>query len=238
MDSATALTIAAVAVGAATQAVSGLGFSIVCVPALTIAHGGRDGVRLTNVLALGVNALVLSAEGRNADVRRAGALFVPAALAGVLTAALIRRADADLLGVISGLVVLATVGALATGRRAPALSGTRGAIVAGVASGASNVVAGIGGPTVASYAANAQWPPDRLRATLALYFLGLNAVSVAVRGAPRMSSGLVFGCAFALAVGYTTGFVVRAKIAARHLHYGTLLLAAGGAIASIIKGVA
>jgi uncharacterized membrane protein YfcA len=236
MDAGNALTIAAVAVGATTHAVTGLGFSIVCVPALTVVFGGRDGVRLANLLALGVNVLVLGREGRNADFRRALSLLAPAAIAAPLTAVAIHHADADLLSIIAGVVVLATVGALAVGARAPALSGPLGAVVAGSASGAMNVVAGIGGPTVASYANNAQWPPDRLRPTLAAYFLGLNAISVAVRGAPDISSGLLIACAFALVVGYAAGVVLRGRIDARHLQLGTLLLAGCGAVAAIVKG--
>ncbi|MEO5837872.1 MAG: TSUP family transporter [Acidimicrobiales bacterium] len=236
MDTGNALTIAAVAFGATTHAVTGLGFSIVCVPALTVVYGGRDGVRLSNLLALGVNVLVLGREGRHADFRRAFSLLVPAAIAAPLTGVAIRYADADLLSIISGVVVLATVVALAVGARAPGFAGPLGAIVAGSASGAMNVVAGIGGPTVAGYANNAQWPPDRLRPTLATYFLGLNAISVAVRGAPDISSGLLIGCAAALVVGYAAGVVLRGRIDARHLQLGTLLLAGCGAIAAIVKG--
>jgi len=91
---------------------------------------------------------------------------------------------------------------------------------------------------VASYATNAQWPPDRLRPTLATYFLGLNAVSVAARGAPDISSGLLAGCAVALVVGYAAGVVLRGRIDSRHLQLGTLLLAGCGAIAAIVKGMA
>jgi uncharacterized protein len=238
LDAGNLLTIAAVAFGATTHAVTGLGFSIVCVPVFTIVYGGRDGVRLSNLLALGANMLVLGREGRHADFRRALSLFVPAAIAAPLTAVAIRHADTDVLSIIAGIVVLATVCVLAVGARAPALSGPLGAVVAGSASGAMNVVAGIGGPTVASYATNAQWPPDRLRPTLATYFLGLNAVSVAARGAPDISSGLLAGCAMALVVGYAAGVVLRGRIDARHLQLGTLLLAGCGAIAAIVKGMA
>ena len=71
MDPDNAVTIAAVAFGAMTHAVTGLGFSIVCVPAFTVVYGGRNGVRLANLLALGVNGVVLGREGRHADFRRA-----------------------------------------------------------------------------------------------------------------------------------------------------------------------
>ena len=237
MDAGNALTIAAVAFGATTHAVTGLGFSIVCVPALTVVYGGRDGVRMANLLASGVNVLVLGREGRQADFRRAFSLLVPAAIAAPLAAVAIRYADEEVLSIIAGVLVLATVLALAVGARAPALSGPLGAIVAGSASGAMNVVAGIGGPMVASYASNAQWPPDRLRPTLAVYFLGINIVSVAARGAPDMSSSLLAGCAAALVVGYATGVVLRGRIDTRHLQLGTLLLAGRGAVAAIVTGV-
>jgi uncharacterized membrane protein YfcA len=237
MDAANAVTIAAVAFGATTHAVSGLGFSIVCVPTFTVLYGGRDGVRLSNLLALGVNLLVLGREGRHADFRRAFSLLVPAAVAAPLAAVAIHYANEDVLSIVAGVLVLATVIALVLGARAPSLSGPLGAIVAGSASGAMNVVAGIGGPTVASYASNAQWPPDRLRPTLATYFLGLNMVSVAARGAPDISSGLLIGCAVALVVGYTAGVVLRGRIDVRHLQLATLLLAGCGAVAAIVTGI-
>jgi uncharacterized membrane protein YfcA len=236
MDAENALTVAAVAFGAATHAVSGLGFSIVCVPAFSVAHGARNGVRLANLLALPVNLLVLVREGRHADARQATMLLVPAAIAAPLAALAIRHADTDVLSIIAGVIVLATVLALALGLRAPSLSGVAGAVLAGSTSGAANVIAGIGGPTVASYASNANWPPDRLRPTLALYFFVLNAISVASRGAPSISKSLLIGCAIALLLGYTVGVAVRSRINILHLQLATLCLAGCGAIATIVKG--
>lgn len=237
MDAGNAVTIAAVALGATTHAVTGLGFSIVCVPTFTVVYGGRDGVRLSNLLALGVNVLVLCREGRHADFRRALSLLVPAAVAAPLAAVVIRYANEDVLSIVAGVLVLATVVALMVGVRVPALSGPMGAILAGSASGAMNVVAGIGGPTVASYASNAQWPPDRLRPTLATYFLGLNVVSVAARGVPEISAGLLGASSVALVIGYAVGVVLRGRIDVRHLQLGTLLLAGCGAVAAIVAGV-
>src|SRR5687767_4744484 len=100
MDAGTALTIVAVAFGATTHAVTGLGFSIVCVPVLTVVYGGRDGVRMANLFALGVNVLVLGREGRHADFRRAFSLLVPAAIAAPLAAVAIRYANEDVLSII------------------------------------------------------------------------------------------------------------------------------------------
>jgi uncharacterized membrane protein YfcA len=230
------VTVVSVAFGAAAQAISGLGFSIVTVPVLTVRYGGSRGVRIANALAIGVNALVLLREGRHADARRALTLLAPATITVLVAAAAIHHMNSNVLSIVAGSVVLLTVVALAFGLRAPALAGNAGAVVAGSVSGAMNVVAGIGGPTVASYASNAEWPPDRLRATLASYFLGLNAVSVIARGVPSLSRGLVLAIAVAVVAGYTAGVAVRDHINARHLQLATLLLAAAGAIAAIIKG--
>jgi uncharacterized membrane protein YfcA len=237
MEAGHLLSVPSVAFGAATHAVTGLGFSIVCVPAFTLVYGGRDGVRLANVLTLGVNALVLAREGRHADLRRVATLLAPATATAAVAAVAVHRANPDVLSVIAGTLVLAAVAALALGKRAPALSGTGGAVLAGAMSGAMNVVAGIGGPTVASYASNADWPAERLRPTLASYFLGLNAVSVAARGAPRISAGLLIAFAVAMLVGFLAGVVWRSAIDARKLQRITLLLAGAGAVAAIVKGI-
>jgi uncharacterized membrane protein YfcA len=163
-------------------------------------------------------------------------LLVPATVAAIFAAIVIHRVNANALSVTAGAVVLLTVGALALGKRAPSLTGLGGAVLAGSVSGAMNVVAGIGGPTVASYASNADWPAERLRPTLASYFLGLNAVSVAARGAPSLSRGLLFTFAIALVIGYVLGAVLRGRVNTRHLQYATLALAATGALAAIVKG--
>lgn len=237
MDAAAAVTLVAVAFGAVAQAVSGLGFSIVCVPALTIAFGGGDGVRLTNLLAIGVNAVVLAREGRAASWRTALAVLVPATVVALVTAALVRGADTDALSVAAGVVVLAAVGVLATGWRAPGLTGAAGAAVAGGLSGAMNVVAGIGGPAVAGYTTNADLPPERLRPTLAVYFLGVNAVSVAARGVPGVDRRLLAASVVLLLVGYGVGVAVRSRIDERALRSATLVLAAVGAVAAIARGI-
>ena len=67
-------------------------------------------------------------------------------------------------------------------------------------------------------------------------FLGLNAVSVAARGAPDISSGLLWLCRCA-SDWVCRGSRVTGRIDARHLQGATLLLAGCGAIAAIAKGL-
>jgi uncharacterized membrane protein YfcA len=227
----------AVLVGAGAQAVTGIGFSLVCAPVLTLVLGGGDGVRLANLLAVGVNLLLLRREWRNAVVHDVLFLLVPAALAIAATAFAISHANPRVLSVASGVLILVAVGALASGVRIRRLAGRTGAVIAGVISGGMNVVGGVGGPAVASYALNANWSPRQTRSTLAIYFLAINVVSVASRGVPGLSAGFIIGAGVALAAGFTIGALFAGRLDVRAVRSGTLLLAAVGACAAIVQGL-
>jgi uncharacterized membrane protein YfcA len=227
----------AVLVGAGAQAVTGIGFSLVCAPVLTLVLGGGDGVRLANLLAVGVNLLLLRREWRNAVVGDVLFLLVPAALAIAATALAISHANPRVLSVASGVLILIAVGALASGVRIRRLAGRTGAVIAGVISGGMNVVGGVGGPAVASYALNANWSPRQTRSTLAIYFLAINVVSVASRGVPGLSAGFIIGAGVALAAGFTIGALFAGRLDVRAVRSGTLLLAAVGACAAIVQGL-
>jgi uncharacterized protein len=227
----------AVAAGAGAQAVTGIGFSLVCAPLLTIALGGGDGVRLANVLAIAVNLLVLGRERRTADLGEVVLLLVPASLAALATAWVIRGADPHVLAVVAGCLVLVTVVVLASGREAQRLAGRVGAVLAGAISGAMNVAGGVGGPAVAGYALNARWSPAQTRATLGAYFLGINIVSVASRGVPRLSAWFFAGGALALLVGFAAGVLLARRLDEKAVRSWTLVLAGLGAAAAIVQGL-
>jgi hypothetical protein len=227
----------AVAVGAGAQAVTGIGFSLVCAPLLTVALGGGDGVRVANVLAIAVNLLVVGRERRTADPRQVILLLVPATVAALLTAWLIRNADPHVLAVVAGGLVLVTVAVLASGREAQRLAGRLGAVLAGAVSGAMNVAGGVGGPAVAGYALNARWSPAQTRATLGAYFLGINVVSVASREVPSLSAWFFIGAAVALLAGFAAGVVLARRLEEPAVRSWTLALAGLGAAAAIVQGL-
>lgn len=227
----------AVAAGAGAQAVTGIGFSLVCAPLLTVALGGNDGVRLANLLAIAVNLLVLRRERRAADLRNVLVLLIPASLAAVATAWLIRDANPHALAVVAGSLVLVTVAVLASGLQAQRLAGRVGALLAGAISGAMNVAGGVGGPAVAGYALNARWSAAQTRATLGAYFLGINVVSVASRGVPGLSAWLFAGGAVALIVGFGVGVLLARRLDETEVRTWTLVLAGLGAAAAIVQGL-
>jgi uncharacterized protein len=237
MSAVTAAALVAVAIGAGAQAITGFGFSLVCVPLLTVVLGGGDGVRLANALAIGVNLLLLGLGWRQAEVRRALALLGPAVVVIPLAAVLAAHASPGALSVGAGVLVLVAVGVLAVGFRARRLTGWAGLVLAGALSGAMNVLGGVGGPAVASYTTNAGWTAERLRPTLAAYFLGINVVSVLARGVPPVSAGFLVASSAAGAGGFAVGSRVARRANARTVERATLALAAAGAAGAIISGL-
>jgi uncharacterized protein len=227
----------AVAAGAGAQAVTGIGFSLVCAPLLTVALGGGDGVRLANVLAIGVSLLIVGRERRAADTRQVVMLLVPASLAALATAWVIRDANPRVLAVAAGCLVLLTVVVLASGLAVQRLAGRLGAVLAGAVSGAMNVAGGVGGPAVAGYALNARWSPAQTRATLGAYFLGINIVSVASRGVPELSAWFAVGGAVTVLAGFSAGVLLARRLDQRAVRSWTLVLAGLGAAAAIVQGL-
>ncbi|MDQ1516146.1 MAG: uncharacterized protein QOE80_1976 [Actinomycetota bacterium] len=234
MSGAALLAALAVAVGVAAQSVTGFGFSLVCAPFLIAAYRAPTGVQLNLLLSLVVNLVVLGREHRHADPRAAGLLLAPALVAIVPAAYAVHRLSPGPLTVAAGVVCFAATAAMAAGARLPRLSGRLGAAVVGLLSGAMNTVAGISGPPVVLFALNARWPPERVRPTMQLFFLGLNALTLASLGPPpRLPPGLVIG----FAAGWLAArrFGHRASLPA--VQKGTLLLAAAGGAVALARGL-
>lgn len=236
----TAVAVVAVALGAAAQAVTGLGFSLVSAPLLVAAVGAPDGVRLNVALSVLVNVAVLAGEWRRVRWRDAAHLLVPAAVATPLAGLAVRGADPSALAVAAGALVVASAAALGGGLRVERLRGRAGAVGAGALSAAMNVVAGVGGPAVAVYALNAGWPPAALRPTFGAYFLGLNLAALAVLGGPATTTGpgLAAGLVVALAVGFVAGAHLARRLDAAAARRVVLVLATGGGLAAVARGLA
>ena len=222
----------AVVLGAVAQSVSGIGFSLVSGPFLVAALGVHDGIRLSVVLSLVLNVVLLARH--RADVDRPGALLllVPAALATPVWAVVTRTwPDRPARAAAGGVVVLGAL-LLASGARWRAARGRAGAVAVGVIGALTNVVAAVAGPPVALWAENADWSADRQRATLQAFFLGLNVVALASLGPPHLSGRLLGGCFLALAAGVTVGG--RLDVSERLARRTTLGLAAAGGLVVLV----
>lgn len=228
----------AVLLGTLAQSVSGIGFSLVCGPLLVAALGPQDGVRLSVLLSLVLNVVLLTRLWALVDRRRTLLLLVPSALATPLLAVAARGLPTRPAAGLAGAVVLVGVGLLASGLRWDAARGPAGAVVAGVVAAATNVVAGVAGPMVALWAANAQWRADVQRASLQAYFLGLNCVALPSLGAPEVGGRLLAGCLGALALGALLGVPLARRVSESVARRATLTLAGVGGLAVLARALA
>ncbi len=227
-----------VAVAAAGQAVTAIGFSLVAVPFVSIAAGPAAAVPAVNLLAAGLNAVMLAHEFRATRWRDALRLFVPAAVVIPVLGVAVDRLNTDALSVINGVAILAAAALLATGVRAPSLRGRRGAALAGATSGAMNVASSVGGPAAAMYAINAGWPTHAYRPTMQAYFLGINVLSFALRGVPRVDeASLLPLLAVAMVFGWIVGRGVARRVEDQAVRNLILLLAAVGGTVALARGL-
>lgn len=224
------LVVVAVTAGALAQSVSGIGFTLVSGPFLVAVLGPADGVRLSVALSLVVNVVVLTRTWRQASLREACLLLVPAALATPLLARLLRSVPERAAEALAGAAAVVGAALLASGLRWRAAGGRLGAVGAGVVSAGMNVVAGIGGPAVALYATNAGWPAGAMRSTGQVYFLVLNVVAAAALGLPGLDGRLVLGCLAALAVGLSLGARLAVRVPEPAARRVTLCLAGLGGL--------
>jgi uncharacterized protein len=228
----------AVAAAAAGQAITAIGFSLVAVPFVSIAVGPDAAVPTINLLAGGLNIAMLISERHSTQWRDALRLFVPAAIVIPFVGYAVERLNNDVLSVINGAVILVAAGLLATGMRAPSLRGRRGALLAGATSGAMNVATSVGGPPVAMYAINADWPAVSYRPTIQAYFLGINVVSFAVRGLPDFDqAGLLPSLAVAMIVGWLIGRRLARRYDDHMVRNLLLATAAVGGTVAILRGL-
>jgi hypothetical protein len=169
-----------VAVGAACQVASGLGFALVCSPLLVLVLGHGPGVRVVLVMSIVLNLVVLARSWRHVRLGDALRLLVPAALFVVPTALLAQSVRTPLLSLLAGSVVVVATALVIARRELSWLDGTRGAVAAGAASGVFNTLAAASGPPVAIFAAQRRWEPRVMSATLQAFSLPLNLVTLAV----------------------------------------------------------
>ena len=226
-STALALLAAAVVAGAFAQALTGIGFVLICGPAFVSVLGAQRGVAAAVLLGIFANLAPLVHERRDVHARRALLLLVPAVLATPLLALALGDVNERLALLLAGTAILAGTALLAAGATSSRGRGAAGVAAAGVASAAMNYLGGVGGPAAALYGVNAQWPAAELRATLQAYLLGLNIVTVVALGFVHVPLVLFA----ALLVGTALGVRAMGHVSEERARQTTLAISAlGGAI--------
>ncbi|MBD8660854.1 TSUP family transporter [Frigoribacterium sp. CFBP 8754] len=218
-----------VAVGAACQVASGLGFALVCSPLLVLVLGHGPGVRVVLVMSIVLNLVVLARSWQHVRLGDALRLLVPAALFVVPTALLAQSVRTPLLSLLAGSVVVVATALVIARRELRWLDGTRGAVAAGAASGVFNTLAAASGPPVAIFAAQRRWEPRVMSATLQAFSLPLNLVTLAVLVLVGDGAGDGGGGSAASATAVAAGAVAPAGLPLAPLAWAVAGLLAGAA---------
>lgn len=160
---------------------TGFGISVVLVPLLLLAYDPATVVVLNGAISAAIAAAVARDSWREAD-RPAALLLTIAALPGLAVGAeALRVVDPDYLKLAVGALLLVSAALLAGGRvRLPGAGTRSGAAVVGLASGALASSTGLSGPPAALLLKSRGLPKEAFRATIALFFLGMDAALLAV----------------------------------------------------------
>lgn len=224
------------AAGATIQGVFGFGINLVAAPLLVlIAPQFAPG---PVVLASMLGSALVAVRGRGSTDRPALGWALAGRLPGTAVGAVVVAAAAGArLRPVVGIVVLVAVGLSLVGRQVRRRPTTL--IGVGVVSGVMNMVAGLGGAPFGL--ACRDMPGPVLRSTLASFVLAggaLSTIALAVAGqlgmsALRLTAVLVPGVVVGFGLSSLLLPLADRKAVARP---GVLLIAAGGAVAAIVKG--
>ena len=231
-----ALVAAAVALGAAAQRVTGMGFALVSSPLLVLVAGAFEGVVLANVFGAVTALGVLALTWRHVDWPR-GLLLLGPALVGVAVGGWVTRQlpHAWLEVVVGGLIVTALL-ALRFAPHLVPLGGRPGAVAAGTASGFMNVTAGVGGPAMVLYAVATHWPQARFAATFQFYTLVVSTSSILAKGGSHMPAVTYAVGGLGLACGLAVGSLPARRVTPDQARRSVVLLALVGGATTLVKG--
>lgn len=236
MDPVLAVVVAAVAVGAFAQSLTGFGFSLVAAPVCAVVLGPHDGIRIAATMAVLIDLLVLVRDRHLLDRRALGRILAPALAVLPLAVATTRLVPGPVLVVVAGTVTLACVAVMAWPANAAAggerAGGGGGWALAGAASGAMGVTVGLAGPPLALQSLRTGRPVTSSRSTLAAFFLVIDAAAVVTRGAPGPDA-MVLTSLVAVGGGFAAGLAAGRHIPDRWVRSGVLALAAGAAVAAL-----
>lgn len=224
------------AVGAFTQRVSGLGFSLIAAPSLALAVGAREGVTLTNMLSLLVALGVFATSARHLDAGKS-AVLIPAGLIGVVPGIIVfQLLPASLLQVTVGVVTglgLVTVAAVGRLRVAPRLAIT---VAAGLASGFTTAVAGAGGPALTVYAVATDWPQPLFAATGQINYAVQAAAALGIKGIPSLHVIWLSAAIAAVMAGLAAGHLLAHRINVTRARRAAIAIAALATALTVIHG--
>ncbi|QBJ96753.1 sulfite exporter TauE/SafE family protein [Rhodococcus sp. ABRD24] len=231
-------------IGAVTQRLAGLGFSMLVSPFLVLLIGPQQGVLVVNALA-SIAALVVAVRvWRDIDWHLLRWLMPPAVVTALLGAEFsARSSNSALLVVIGSVSVVALAGSILVKYLDVRASGRAATVVAGAAAGITNSTAGMGGPPITAYAILTDWPHRSFVATTQPLFLVLGSVSFCAKlailpaGAPAWPVWMWCATASTLLAGTTIGDLLAQRFTPSTIRIFVVTVALAGAASVLREGL-
>lgn len=227
----------AVALGAATQRLTGMGFALVASPLLVLLIGPDTGVSLLQVLGVITSMIVLTGVWRDVDWPVLPWLVVSAAIGIVPGAWLARSLSRPLLEVVVGALVVVGLGVTLGSSRARVFTGRGGAAGVGLLSGFMNATAAVGGPPMVLYQLSSGWSHRVFVATVQVYFVFLSSFTLAARGLPRLPLAAWITAVAAMFAGILVGDRLIGRVSEATARRLMVAVALAGGVATMVKGV-
>lgn len=228
----------AVAVGAALQRISGVGFATVAAAPVILLLGPVLGVQMINGLAALCSLIVLLGLLRHVDRGRTLRITAAAVLATPVGVALSLTLPATTLNLTMGAVMIAALLAVGPLARWPALGKPAGSFGVGAVSGIANATVGQAGPLMAAYALATRWETTSYVASMQVCWLAANAVALVLKGVPTTSPRLWALLGVAVVIGALLGRLLAGRIPPRAAHRILFLVGLVGGSALILQGLA
>jgi uncharacterized membrane protein YfcA len=170
--------VAIVLVGGAVSGVTGFGFGLVTVPILLLIFPPPMVVAVSKGLSFvtGVSILLRDHRDVDRDFVRSVVPWAVVGLAGGL--AILTRADAGLVKLLAGVVVVLFALLAVSGRPLRGIGSRHAPRLAGFASGVLNTSTGMAGPPVVLLMSGRAFSPTAFRATVTAYFIAIDLVAV------------------------------------------------------------
>jgi hypothetical protein len=233
----TAAVLVAAAAGGFAQRASGLGFSLIAAPLLALVPGPRDGVAMTNLLALVVALAVFATSARRVDRART-AILIPAGLAGVVPGTIVfRLLPVGWLQVAVGAVTGLGLAAAAVARRLRTAPRPGTTAAAGLASGFGSAVAGAGGPPLTIYAIATDWPQPLFAATAQVSYALQAAAALALKGIPPLPLPWLGAALAATLAGVCAAHLLAPRIDPVHARRAAIVIAAIASVLTLVRGL-
>lgn len=232
-----ALVPAGVFLGAASQRITGIGFTLVAAPILILAIGPEAGVTVC-LAGNGLLAFIIfCAAWREVAWLKAGVIFVGITIGSLAGSFLMMSLRMPVMLTTIGFLIVAATGSTVLGYRPRMVRGRGGAVVSGAISGFMNVLSGAGGPLIAVHAMTERWKHSVFIGTTQILFFVGNLLALVLRGPMRIEPSVWAVVGPAALAGGVAGQIALRRLDEKLAKRAVVIFSILGGLSMIAKGL-